>query len=75
MAEGLGSIVFRVTDLALGMEIQLRIFEEDGSTEIVSVELADLVSGAASVAVEVAVDSIAELHAEVTHAASDTGIY
>lgn len=68
-------LTFRVTGLALGMEPRLRIFEQDGATEIVSATIDQLVDGAAYLALAIPVDGNAELHAEVTHAAGGTGAY
>lgn len=72
---GLDHLIFRVTGLALGMEPRLRILEEDGTTEIVTATIDQLVDGAAYLAVAVPVNGNADLHAEVSHATGGTGMY
>jgi calcium-activated chloride channel regulator 4 len=72
---GLDHLIFRVTGLALGMEPRLRILEEDGTTEIVTATIDQLVDGAAYLAVAVPVSGNADLHAEVSHATGGTGMY
>ncbi|XOF33792.1 MAG: choice-of-anchor X domain-containing protein [Candidatus Electrothrix sp. YB6] len=68
-------LVFRVTDLALGMETRLRILAEDGTTEIAGATMEQMSSDAEYVALTVPVDGNAELHAEVSHASGGTGTY
>jgi len=71
---GVDHLIFRVTGLALGMEPRLRILDEDGTTEIVAATINDLVHGEAYLALAVPDDRV-ELHAEVSHATSGTGMY
>ena len=72
---GLDHLIFRVTGLALGMEPRLRILDVDGTTEIVAASVNDLVNGEAYLALAVPVDGRTALHAEVSHANGDTGMY
>ena len=72
---GLDHLIFRVTGLALGMEPRLRILDEDGTTEIVAATINDLVNGEDYLALAVPVEGRTELHAEVSHANSGTGMY
>jgi hypothetical protein len=72
---GFEMLTFRVTGLAQGMAPRLRIFKQDGITEIMSATIDQLVENAPYVAVYVPVNGDAELHAEVSHTANGTGIY
>ena len=72
---GLDYVVFRVTGLAFGMEPQLKILAANGSDEIFSATIDDLVVASSYLALNIPVNGNAQLHAEVSHATGGTGTY
>jgi hypothetical protein len=72
---GLDHVIFRVTGLALGMQPQLRILDENGTTEMFAASINDLTTGEPYVALAVPISGQSKLHAEVSHVSGGSGTY
>lgn len=73
---GTDTVIFRVTDLALGMDPRLRIYDTDGVTVLAEGTLADAESERGYVSLFISTSPQTTLYAEVTHIdPQGSGIY